>query len=55
MEPQENQQYRDGAFAPKVVHRKNDVINISDFEGLRITVASPDDIKNWSYGEVTKP
>jgi DNA-directed RNA polymerase subunit beta' len=56
MEPQDgNQQYRDGAFAPKAVQRRNDVINISDFEGLRITVASPDDIKNWSYGEVTKP
>ena len=55
MEPQENQQYRDGAFTSKTVQRKNDVINIADFEGLRITVASPDDIKNWSYGEVTKP
>ena len=56
MEPQDgNQQYRDAAYAPKAVQRRNDVINISDFEGLRITVASPDDIRNWSYGEVTKP
>ncbi|MDR0448985.1 MAG: DNA-directed RNA polymerase subunit beta' [Rickettsiales bacterium] len=25
------------------------------FEALRITVASPDEIKSWSYGEVKKP
>jgi len=53
MEPQDNNQLRNG-FVQKAA-RKNDVINISDFEGLRITIASPEDIKNWSYGEVTKP
>ncbi|MBN1887628.1 MAG: hypothetical protein JW850_06545, partial [Thermoflexales bacterium] len=26
-----------------------------DFRALRISLASPDDIKDWSYGEVTKP
>lgn len=55
MDNQENQQFKEGFGLPKAVQRKNDVINISDFEGLRITVASPEDIKNWSYGEVTKP
>lgn len=29
--------------------------NISDFEAIRISVASPADILDWSYGEVTKP
>lgn len=29
--------------------------NITDFEGLRISVASPEQIRSWSYGEVTKP
>src|SRR5579872_3767542 len=26
-----------------------------DFESLRLTLASPDDIKTWSHGEITKP
>ncbi len=26
-----------------------------DFRAIRISLASPEDIKNWSYGEVTKP
>src|SRR3989338_1087897 len=26
-----------------------------DFDKIRISVASPDDILNWSYGEITKP
>ena len=29
--------------------------NLMSFEGLRIRVASPDDIERWSYGEVLKP
>ncbi len=35
--------------------RKFDAINISDFKGLRVLVASASDIKAYSYGEVTKP
>lgn len=27
----------------------------TDFEGIRLSVASPDDILSWSFGEVTKP
>ena len=30
-------------------------IGASDFDSIRLTVASKDDILNWSYGEVTKP
>jgi DNA-directed RNA polymerase subunit beta' len=34
----------------------NQVNNITKtFNQIRIKIASPDDIKNWSYGEVTKP
>ena len=33
----------------------NEQIKISDFDALKISVASPADIENWSYGEVTKP
>jgi DNA-directed RNA polymerase subunit beta' len=29
--------------------------NIADFDAVRLAVASPEDIKEWSYGEVTKP
>ncbi len=30
-------------------------INISDFDAVRLAVASSDDIQDWSHGEVTKP
>ena len=29
--------------------------NIVDFNGLKIQLASPESVKNWSHGEVTKP
>ncbi|MGI5828209.1 MAG: DNA-directed RNA polymerase subunit beta' [Patescibacteria group bacterium] len=29
--------------------------NIIDFDSLTIKIASPDDVKSWSHGEVTKP
>src|ERR1700761_3626741 len=29
--------------------------NIADFNAVRLAVASPNDILEWSYGEVTKP
>src|SRR6202451_1866370 len=29
--------------------------DIGDFDAVRLAVASPDDIVDWSYGEVTKP
>ena len=27
----------------------------NEFNAIRISLASPDQIKTWSYGEVTKP
>lgn len=30
-------------------------LNVYDFKGLKITLASPADILSWSHGEVTKP
>ncbi|KKS80715.1 MAG: DNA-directed RNA polymerase subunit beta' [Candidatus Gottesmanbacteria bacterium GW2011_GWC1_43_10] len=35
--------------------KKGTLANIVDFSGLKITLASPATIKDWSYGEVTKP
>ena len=31
------------------------MININDFNGLKIGIASPEKIREWSYGEVKKP
>ncbi len=28
---------------------------VNDFDAIRISLASPDQIRSWSYGEVTKP
>ncbi len=33
----------------------NNTTNIADFDAVRLAVASPSDILEWSYGEVTKP
>ncbi len=35
--------------------KKGNFGNIVDFSGLKLTLASPSDINNWSYGEITKP
>jgi len=35
--------------------KKATFANIVDFSGLLIKLASPDEVKAWSYGEVTKP
>lgn len=32
-----------------------DFFNIVDFKGLKISLASPEIVESWSYGEVTKP
>src|SRR3984893_7708903 len=29
--------------------------NIADFDAVRLAIASPEDITDWSHGEVTKP
>src|SRR5215218_5711326 len=31
------------------------MLEVNDFNAVRIALASPDQIKQWSYGEVTKP
>ncbi len=35
--------------------QKREVQDTNDFSAVSIKVASPDDIRDWSYGEVTKP
>ncbi len=31
------------------------MLEINDFDAVRISLASPEQILSWSYGEVTKP
>ena len=33
----------------------NQGTNIADFDAVRLAIASPEDILEWSHGEVTKP
>lgn len=35
--------------------KKGNFANIVDFSGLKVTLAKPEEIRDWSYGEVTKP
>jgi DNA-directed RNA polymerase subunit beta' len=35
--------------------REEQVLEAQDFRSLRISLASPEQIRSWSYGEVTKP
>src|SRR5688572_18657128 len=37
------------------MRRYNHGTNIADFDSVRLSVASPQDILDWSHGEVTKP
>ncbi len=39
----------------KIRIKPKEAPRITDFDALKISVASPDEISNWSYGEVTKP
>jgi hypothetical protein len=43
------------SFEIKDMDKKGNFANIIDFTGLKVTVASSEDILHWSYGEVTKP
>jgi DNA-directed RNA polymerase subunit beta' len=36
-------------------NRKERILEAREFRSLRISLASPDQIRRWSYGEVTKP
>lgn len=35
--------------------KRSSFANIIDFSGLKVTLASPEEMKSWSWGEVTKP
>ena len=31
------------------------MMEVNEFDGIRISIASPEKIREWSYGEVKKP
>ncbi|PJA45572.1 DNA-directed RNA polymerase subunit beta' [Candidatus Uhrbacteria bacterium CG_4_9_14_3_um_filter_50_9] len=35
--------------------KKHDTLKSTDFDSIRLRLASPETIRSWSYGEVTKP
>ena len=34
---------------------QNKIQNINDFDLMKISISSPESIKEWSFGEITKP
>src|SRR5256885_2384124 len=37
------------------IHSEEELLEVNDFNAIRISLASPEQIRGWSYGEVTKP
>ena len=35
--------------------KKQDALKSTDFDSIRLRLASPEAIRSWSYGEVSKP
>ena len=54
MDNEQNNNY-ESRSQNRAKNKKFDLINIADFTGLKITVAKPEQIMEWSYGEVVKP
>ena len=38
----------------KMIDKKRDLDNIANFRALQVKLASPEEIKSWSHGEITK-
>ena len=45
----------DGTSSYGLMNISNQVLDSTDFNALKISIASPEKIRSWSYGEVTKP
>ncbi|MGN6483409.1 MAG: hypothetical protein ACTHMX_03315, partial [Thermomicrobiales bacterium] len=41
--------------APRDRQDRSRVVDVNNFDAIRIKLASPEDIRSWSHGEVTKP
>lgn len=42
-------------FAPTMVDVRRFTLEVNDFDAIRISLASPEQIRSWSYGEILKP
>lgn len=45
----------DGTSSFGLMNISNQVLDSTDFDALKISIASPEKIRSWSYGEVLKP
>ncbi|MDR3290140.1 MAG: DNA-directed RNA polymerase subunit beta' [Rickettsiales bacterium] len=43
------------AYSHDFVSNSNQSVNLSDYDAIKISIASPEKIRSWSYGEVTQP
>ena len=46
---------RDGGYSRADRQDRSRVLDVNNFDAIRISLASPEAIRGWSYGEVTKP
>src|SRR6266581_1830097 len=46
---------RPSSLAIHPYSREGKMLEVNDFNAIRISLASPEQIRSWSYGEVTKP
>jgi DNA-directed RNA polymerase subunit beta' len=46
---------RQGGFSRSDRQDRSRVLDVNNFDAIRIQLASPEAIRGWSYGEVTKP
>src|SRR5438477_9622292 len=44
-----------GLIVQRVLTPGGSMLEVNDFNAIRIGLASPEQIRGWSYGEVTKP
>lgn len=45
----------DGTSSYGLLNSINQSLDMMDFDAIKISIASPEKIRSWSYGEVTKP
>ncbi len=45
----------DGTSSYGLMSLSNQSLDLADFDAVKISIASPEKIRSWSYGEVTKP
>jgi DNA-directed RNA polymerase subunit beta' len=44
-----------GTSSHGLLSLSNQAVDVADFNAIRISIADPDKIRSWSFGEVTKP